>query len=205
MSARLVRNGTRAAILAAALTVPSSHAAFAEGCVGAPGTSALEQYCEAVPDADGSRTKPGSHTQSEHSAPVATVEKLQNSGADGKALAAIVAGSSGSGSNGGGGASSSAKSSGGSRSKHGSSASGAGTSSGGAGAGGTTHSTVSAPTAASGSALAAAREAVETGPTAGSEVTWALVTMSALGGLSALLLRRRSVRGSLSQADDTDA
>lgn len=171
--------------------VPSANAG---GCVGRQGASALVQYCEAVPTADGGRQSPGSpsaasSSQTRQSGPASkssssTDKALSSAGADGAAVAAIA------GISGRRDSSPDAKSTNG---RVASSAPGSGND-GDREAQGGSRSTVSQPADPAGSPLAATREAVETGPTAGPAITWSVVGMSALGAIAAVLIRRRPVR-----------
>lgn len=155
------------------------------GCQGPPGASAVEQYCEAIPRADGGRTK-ASGDGSGKNLSERTNSQLGQAGDDGAAVKKLTddgstapSGSGGSGSDSGSG-----------------SGSGSGSDSdGGSGAGavsGTTPTGVDAPVDASGSPLKAATNAVESGSTAGPALAWGVVGMSAFGAAAALLLRRRA-------------
>lgn len=91
-----------AAILATAL---SPSAAGAQACAGRPGASAIEQYCEAIPDGDGDRvtgtgTGPSATSGSRGSAgaasgsvnlPSGTAGTLRAAGPAGKAVLGLVA------------------------------------------------------------------------------------------------------------------
>lgn len=190
-------------LLALSTTGTASPAFAAGGCVGRPGASALEQYCEAVPNADGSRDKPGAPGTSASSSGGGVSSKTQaaldHSGKDGAAVAAL-AGASGGGGNGnkpGGSGSASGGNSSGSSTSSGNGASGAAAIGGVAAAG-----AVAPPKDPSGNPLKAAQSAAESGPTASSGVLWAVVGMSALGGLGAVLIRRRGF--SLEKPEDDD-
>lgn len=88
MMARIIARRTLAAALLAACCIPAG--ANGAGCVGQPGASALEQYCEAVPTAEGGRQAPGSGAGSGVSSQ--TNQTLQASGADGASVAALAGG-----------------------------------------------------------------------------------------------------------------
>lgn len=176
-----------AAVLAAgALLGPAASGAAAQGCQGQAGTSALEQYCEAIPRGDGGRdspTKSGSDTESGVSA--STRKALAAAGTDGFKVAALAsAGVSAS-------AGTTPKAT---TPKTGSSASKS------SDAGATTPA-VAGPDDASGSPLQAATDAVSNGSTAGPALVWGLVGMSAAGAAGAILLRRR-VSGEHPLGDD---
>jgi hypothetical protein len=146
----------------------------ASGCQGAPGASALEQYCEAVPDADGRRVNPGTSGPTASGgvgASASTQQALTKLGADGIRLAHLVGRSH-------------PTSSGGSVAPAGS---------GNSAKPGTSSANtvgVSGPNDPSGSPLAAATKAVGRGPTAGGGLAWGLVGMSVLGAGGAIVLRR---------------
>ncbi len=201
---------------ATALTLAAPGGAAAAGCQGAPGTSALEQYCEAIPDAKGGRNNPGdarsgakgsSGSSSGSGVSRSTSQALQSAGADGAAVASLAGGSSGGGSgkgSGGGGKSGSSKSSDGSSGSgaggsSGSGAGGAGGAGGGSGTGG--GGAVVAPADPSNSPLKATTKAVAGGPTVGSEFVWGLVGMSAIGAVAAVILRRN--RGTVLLDEDS--
>lgn len=167
--------------------------AHAAGCQGAPGTSALEQYCEAIPDAEGGRQSPGSGSKStgrssSSSAGVSssTAAKLSGAGADGAAVEQLAGG---------------VKKSDGKKSKSSkkaddsssdSAAAGAGSNGGDGDGGGTGGLAVSAPADPSNSPLKATTKAVGSGPTVGSGLVWGLLAMSALGAIGAVVLRRHN-------------
>ncbi|MBO9531423.1 MAG: hypothetical protein J7513_00410 [Solirubrobacteraceae bacterium] len=176
-----------AALATTALLGTTAPVVSAQSCVGRPGASALQQYCEAVPEANGDRQKPQSSSSKDGGStgdnlPSSSKRVLGKAGDDGAAVAALAA-AAGGGSGGAGGDSGGDGASGGSRSSDGSS--GASSESSGSG------SSVAPPSAPSGSALAAAKQAVETGPTAGPALAWSLLGMSVLGAIGALFLRRR--------------
>lgn len=197
------------AVSVAALTA-SPTAALAQGCTGQPGTSALEQYCEAVPRGDGGRDRPGSSGNGSGSSGNGvssnTQRTLSQSGADGAAVAALASGggsgSGGSGSGGSGasgsGASGAGKSQSG-KSSESSKKSGSG-STGGASSSGATASgdagavkgiRVEGPEDPSSNPLKAATTAASSGPVAGPTLVWGLVGMTAIGAIAAVVLRRR--------------
>lgn len=85
-------------------------AAAAQRCEAPPGSSAVEQYCEAIPDAGGSqsgdsfardsgRQDPGGNVKN---VPAGTQRTLRKSGKDGAAVVGLVAASSGGGGGGDG-------------------------------------------------------------------------------------------------------
>jgi hypothetical protein len=170
MQTRLVRTLLVATLIGAAGVMPS--AALGQ-CVGQAGSSALEQYCEAVPRGDGGRdtttnsgSASGSSSGSGSSLPADTASTLAES-KDGSKLAALAE-------NSGGDAPSGSKTSDESAVKG---------------------TQVSGPAAPDGSPLQAATKAAGSGPIAGQAVTWSLVGLTALGALGALWLRRRPVDG----------
>src|SRR4051794_22800573 len=55
---RYATHALRVGVLAAALTPPAAHAAVSN-CKSAPGTAAIDQYCEEIPGADGDRGSTG--------------------------------------------------------------------------------------------------------------------------------------------------
>lgn len=94
------------AVLAAVSTAPST--AGAQNCVAPPGTAAIEQYCETVPDA----ANRGQGTASERrrlrqSLPPRQARRLEQAGADGQAVLALPAAGGGPGATGTAGAGSS--------------------------------------------------------------------------------------------------
>ncbi len=181
-----------AAVAAGPLALPG--AASAQSCQGAPGASAIQQYCEAIPRGDGGRETSGGGSGSGGSgagAPgvsAATSQALGQAGRDGAAVQRLVGGGSG-------GTSDKRKrtkdgKSGGSGNASGGSSAGAG----GAG-GGSTGGDASGPKDPSGSPLNAAKNAASAGPEAGQAVAWSIVGLSVLGALAAVGLRRQ--RGTL--------
>lgn len=157
-------------------------AAFAQGCVGQPGTSALEQYCEAIPRGDGGRDTPGPAKKGSGS----TISKrtgsaLSAAGADGAAVSRLAQDGSG--------ATQAAKAK----------QPPASVSATEGDAGAVKGLTVQGPSDPDGSPLSAATSAVQSGPTAGPALAWGIVGMSAIGAIAALMLRRRA-----GSADPTD-
>lgn len=65
---------------------------LAQTCQGRPGASAVDEYCEAIPSADGERRPPGSTDGSNGSSsvPAATARALTRSGADGAVVIALT-------------------------------------------------------------------------------------------------------------------
>lgn len=161
-------------------------AAQAEGCVGRPGASALEQYCEAVPSANGGRQKANQGSNGGGSKPYSssTVKSLADAGADGAAVAALAAGAASNGTSDSDLPKSSSKPNSSTTDSSGPDASGETA---------TDESTqgVSDPAAPDASPLTATKEAVATGPTAGPALTWGVLGMSAIGAIGAIVLRRR--------------
>lgn len=171
---------TSTALLAGAAVAPAS---AQSGCTGQAGTSAIEQYCEAVPNGDGSRTK--STSKSDRGTSKSTSQSLQSAGPDGAAVAALAGGTGGgSGGTGGSGSSDNSKSA----------------------AGGelaVKSERVSGPDDPGSNPLNAATQAASSGPIAGKAVTWGLVGLTGLGALGALLLRRRSLQAASNAGSDT--
>lgn len=70
--------------------------ANAQACTGRPGASAIEQYCEAIPDGDGERsTAAGESRDPERGAnelPRSTAEALRNAGTEGRVILGLVGG-----------------------------------------------------------------------------------------------------------------
>lgn len=156
----------------------SSAWAQAGGCQGPPGASAVEQYCEAIPRADGGRTKAGGDS-SGSTLSDKTAGVLTSSGSDGAAVKRLSDDGSAPATDK---KTSSAKSAG----------AGSGDASGTSPTGSSPESVVG-PVDASGSPLEAATSAVENGPTAGPALAWGVVGMSAFGAAAALLIRRRNM------------
>lgn len=180
-----MRAALAGALCAATLAaLPST--SVAQGCVGQPGTSALEQYCEAVPRGDGGRDRPGSGSGSGSSGnggsgvSGATRQQLQGAGADGAAVAALASGGSGG-----------SGSSGGSSKKPSQPSNQSSDAEGDAGA--VKGISVDGPQAPDGSPLKAATQAASSGPVAGQAVTWGLVGLTALGAIGAVFMRRRQL------------
>lgn len=195
-----LRVGTVALLAGAALGGGVPAGALAQGCQGQPGTSALEQYCEAIGTGTGGRENPGSRGSGSGSGSGSgvsgsTQRSLQGAGADGAAVSALAGGSGDSGSGGSG----SGGSGGGSSSNDDGGASGSG--SGSAGASDVKGVTVEGPTAPDGSPLKAATQAASSGPVAGQAVTWGLVGLTALGAIGAVFLRRRTLTDAAAASD----
>lgn len=191
------RNARRRLAVLAAVTASSATLltapmpALAQGCTGQPGTSALEQYCEAVPRGDGGRDRPGGSgsngSGSGSGVSSSTQRTLSQAGADGAAVAALASGGSGSGGSGEGASKKSSKSS--------TKKSSGGSSSGSAGsqdAGAVKAERVESPADPSGNPLKAATNAASSGPVAGPTLVWGLVGMTAIGAIAAVILRRRT-------------
>ncbi len=154
------------ALLASLLAIIAAPAAHAQSCEAPPGSAAVEQYCEAIPEGDGAQSGNDFRREATDSAaggggttgqggsgdstlsPEAT-EALESAGADGAAVADLARASSG----------------GRNTSSNGSSASEAGDV---AGSSATSEE-------ASGSPLKAVSASVENGPVAGSLMIWALL------------------------------
>lgn len=170
----------------AALTVGAPSTAFGQNCQGRPGASAVEQYCEAIPDATGEPVQPSSERSDSASAGTPAVgrstgDDLMAAGKDGKAVLALAGGASAS--RGGSGARDVER-----ESK--SSAAGARTpSERGAVAG------VSAASEPSASPLRAVSASVQSGRTVGGEFLWVLAALTLIG-LAAGWLRFRAHRSS---------
>ncbi len=152
-------------------------AAAQQSCQGRPGASAIEQYCEAIPDGTGSRQTPGDKASSSDKTsqvPTGSRGDLQSSGPDGEAVLALVAASGGSG--GGGGNSGAGGTSGGSGGSGKS-----GTASGGSGVGKVKGAAAVQPAVSpSDNPLRAVKSAVSSGATVGSGFVWGLVALTLL-------------------------
>lgn len=192
-----------ASVALTAGTLAAPGVATAQSCQGAPGASAIQQYCEAVPRGDGGRdtaggggTSGGGSGGSGAGVNAATSSALAQAGRDGAAVRRLV----------GEGSSSAKKRKSGKSGKSGASGGGSGsTSTGGSGtggAGGVSGSGAAAgPKDPSGSPLNAAKNAASNGPTAGPAVAWSIVGLSVFGALAAVGLRRQ--RGALPRLDGT--
>lgn len=77
-------------VLGLATGLPTT--ASAQQCVGRPGASAVEQYCEAIPNASGDRVEPGGRSPASgvSGVPSRTASTLQRAGADGATVLALV-------------------------------------------------------------------------------------------------------------------
>ncbi|MDQ8045614.1 MAG: hypothetical protein REI11_13500 [Patulibacter sp.] len=173
-----------------------SGASAAGNCSSAPGASAIQQYCEAVPEANGgsqhsrsgSSKSSGSSGSSTSGVSSSTAAKLGSAGADGAAVEQLAGGTTSTG------ASSSSKSDkkkdkDGAAGTTGSGSGGSGT--GGGAAGAVKGIKIDGPSDPSGSPLKAATHAVANGPTVGTGVVWGLVGLSAIGAAGAIFIRRR--------------
>lgn len=190
-----------ALVIAAALPTAGAQA---QGCTGAPGASALEQYCEAVPRADGGRDRPSTgsgsgsgsgggtsngSTGSGSGVSRGTAEQLSAAGRDGAAVERLAGGTAEGSSQGSSKSKKSGAKTSGDKSASGS-ASGSDESGSGGDAGAVKGIQVDGPAEPSGSPLKAATKAVASGPTAGDTLVWGLVGISALGAAGAVFLRR---------------
>ena len=154
------------ALLAALLAVVAAPSAHAQSCEAPPGSAAVEQYCEAIPEGDGAQSGNdfrreaaesvsgggGTNGQGGSGNPALSVEAaqaLESAGADGEAVADLARASSG----------------GQSASSNGNAASEAGDVAGSS----------ASSDEASGSPLKAVSASVENGPVAGSLMIWALL------------------------------
>lgn len=183
------------ASMAALLSLGGAPAAFAQGCTGAPGASAIQQYCEAVPRADGGSDRPGggggggsdsgsgggNSSGSGSGVSAQTSEALSGAGADGAAVERLAGGDS---------AAAAPKGSGSKPKKSSAKTSESTTPNDDDGA--VLAERVDGPADPDGSPLKAATNAVSSGPTAGSGVVWGLVGISVLGAGAAVFLRRRN-------------
>jgi hypothetical protein len=169
LSPHCARSRLLALMFAAGLSAaaPAGAGAAANNCQGAPGTSAVEQYCEAILSADGARQRPAAPRRAAAS-PAATAPlpaALRRAGDDGEAIARLLPA----------GTLRERPARAGREPGGGSAAAGADT-----------------PRDAGGSALSAARHAVQAGPTVGAGLTWSLLGATGLLSAGALLTRRRS-------------
>lgn len=162
-----------AALVSLAISGPAT---AQQSCQGRPGASAIEQYCEAIPDGTGSRETPGNKAASSDrtgQVPAGTRGDLQSSGPDGAGVLALVAanGGSGGGSNDG---------TGGTSGRSGDSGK-SGTVSGGSGNGKVKGAVVVPPAVSpSDNPLRAVKSAVSSGATIGSGFVWGLVALTLL-------------------------
>lgn len=167
-----------------ATTVPSS--AVGQDCQGRPGASAVEQYCEAIPDATGKPVQPSSEPSGSATAgttPIGrkTGDDLRAAGTDGKAVLTLAGVTSPS--RGGSGARDAP------RNGTSSSTSASTPSERGAVAG------VSAASEPSASPLRAVSASVQSGRTVGGDFLWVLAAVTLIG-LAAGWLRFRARRSS---------
>lgn len=210
MSTRRTRSplllSTSAALAVGTLAMPS--VATAQSCQGAPGASAIQQYCEAVPRGDGGRDSSsggsggsgggsGSGSGGSQGVSAATSKALAQAGKDGAAVQRLASGGSGEAKK-----RSSKRPGGSGGDESGTSTTGSGTSTGGSGSGAAGSGTGAAagPKDPSGSPLNAAKNAASSGPTAGPAVAWSIVGLSVFGALAAVGLRRQ--RGTLPPVDE---
>lgn len=191
-----------APVALAACTLALPGVAAAQSCQGAPGASAIQQYCEAVPRGDGGRDTAGGGNGSSgrggSGVNPATSKVLAQAGKDGAAVQRLAGGGPGASD----GSSNNAKPGGAKNSSKQGSGSGSAGASGGAaraGAGGSGDG-AGGPKDPSGSPLNAAKNAASTGPAAGPAVAWSIVGLSVLGALAAVGLRRQ--RGTLPPVGD---
>lgn len=155
-----------AAILATAV-IPSS--AGAQACTGRPGASAIEQYCEAIPDGDGDRVTGSSSGSTGSSSqgggvPISkgTAGALAAAGPDGKAVIGLLGRESATGSQG-------------QKSKSGGSGNGTTASSQ---SDGSAQSRVAAAKSPSDNPLRAVSSAASDGATVGSMYLWGLLLLA---------------------------
>ncbi|MDO9355480.1 MAG: hypothetical protein Q7T55_17395 [Solirubrobacteraceae bacterium] len=179
----------------------------AQGCTGAPGASAIQQYCEAVPSADGGTDKPGgssnggsggsgsdsssnsgSSTGSSDGVSAKTSRSLNEAGADGAAVERLAGGSE----------ATSSKGKSAPKAESVDPAESEATSDDG----GVAAERVDGPSDPGGSPLKAATNAVASGPTTGSGLVWGLAGISILGVGAAVLFRRRGSETLVDTEDD---
>jgi hypothetical protein len=83
----------RALALACAVTVLAAQPAAAQRCVAPPGTAAIEQYCETVPDASGGRPADSggvADATASNPVPAETIRQLDASGESGRDLSRVL-------------------------------------------------------------------------------------------------------------------
>lgn len=160
----------RALVLTVALAVlglTGAQQALAQACQGRPGASAIEQYCEAIPNGTGGRESSRDRGASASGGGIsqATGRDLRAAGRDGAAVLALVGTGDGNGSGGGGAAK------GGSDKRAGS-----------GGSSGSPRSQDETPAAEppSDNPLRAVKSAVSSGATVGSGFVWGLVALTLL-------------------------
>jgi hypothetical protein len=81
--ARTFLEMVRIALLLLTLLLVAAAPAAAQTCQAPPGTSAVDEYCETIPEADGDR---GAGDPREAEVPAETVRSLERSGEEGQAL-----------------------------------------------------------------------------------------------------------------------
>lgn len=180
----LIMRPALVALMLAAL-LASAPSALAQQCTGRPGASAIQQYCEAIPDASGDARRPsgssssGSSGSGQPSVPSSARSQLEQEGDDGQAIIGLTSGSGGP---------SEGASEGGSA---GSSTSGGPSSTPSASAAEPVSSTTAAKVA-EGGVLGAVSSSVSNGATVGDGFAGILVAMAILtGAFGWILLRRR--------------
>lgn len=156
--------------LVTALLALLSPQALAQACQGRPGASAIEQYCEAIPEGTGERVTPSSERESRGSAsnvPAGTAQELADAGQEGQAVLGLAASSSGGGDSSDGGG-------------NGGSSSSSGSGSGSSGSAGAENAASATPAASSPSdnPLKAVSSAVSNGATVGSGFLWGLLALA---------------------------
>lgn len=173
------------ALLLALVAAPT---ASAQTCQGRPGASAIQQYCEAIPEATGGSQRPGGSSQNGSSqndgsdAPSGAQSELQDAGQDGQAVLGLVAASGGSDDSGG-------SSSGGSSGSSGGADPGSGSQSSGESGGAPTDTNAKR---AEGGVLDAVASSVSSGTTVGDSFAGILVGMAALiAAFGWITMRRR--------------
>lgn len=159
-------------VLTAAICTCLPGAALAQRCEAPPGSSAVEQYCEAIPEGGGTQSGDdfqqsrgdGSSSGDDSASGVseATQQELSDAGADGAAIVGLAAGSSGGGTGGSGGAS------------------GPGSDAGESGEQGAVRGASAQGSEPSGSPLKAVSASVENGATIGGVFIWALLGITLL-------------------------
>ncbi len=167
--------------LVAALFVVLSPQAMAQACQGRPGASAIEQYCEAIPEGTGERVTPSSERESRGSSsdvPAGTAQELADAGQEGQAVLGLAASSSGGGGDSGNGA--------------GSGASSGGDSASGNASAGDAASATPAASSPSDNPLKAVSSAVSNGATVGSAFLWGLFALALAAAGAAWIGFRRN-------------
>jgi hypothetical protein len=175
---RLVVVITTASVLSLFGNVAAQRA-YGQNCQGAPGTSAVEQYCEAVPRADGGSDRGNSAPQRAPTIPIDTSRQLKRSGPDGEAIERLVGGAVQPGKP--------------PVDKEGSSSSSSASSVESVDEGAVRSERADPPSDPSSNPLKAASKAVAGGPVVGQGVVWGVIGLSVLGVGSTLILRRRGL------------